>query len=119
MSIWGSAHHRLDGVLSLPVQTNRRIVETGDLLPQSQDDLGNFCHMFRAVELRDWLAAADLSVLDLSASNCLSLCWNEMLVELRNDEEKWQELLRMELEVCADEACVGMGTHMIAVAKKK
>lgn len=118
MSIWGSAHHRLDGVLSLPVETNRRIVETGDLLPQSQDDLGNFCHMFRAGELHDWLTAADLRILDLSASNCLSLCWGGMLTDIRSDDEKWQELLRMELEVCADAACVGMGTHMIAVVQR-
>jgi hypothetical protein len=42
-----------------------------------------------------------------------------MLKEIRNDADKWNELLRMELEACAEEGCLNMGTHLIAVAKTR
>jgi hypothetical protein len=32
--------------------------------------------------------------------------------------EKWGELLRMELEACAEEGSLNMGTHLIGVARK-
>ena len=38
--------------------------------------------------------------------------------ELRADAEKWNELLRMEIEACATPGCVDMGTHLIAVGQK-
>lgn len=37
---------------------------------------------------------------------------------MRDDPEKWNELLRMELEACADDGCLGLGTHIIVVAQK-
>ena len=75
-------------------------------------------HMFRANELKRWLEQENLTILDLSASNCISLTWNEMLKEIRSDTEKWNELLRMELEAGADDGCLNLGTHLIAVARK-
>jgi SAM-dependent methyltransferase len=118
MSIWGTAHLYLDDVLSLPLAKNHHITRTGDLLPESSGDPGHFCHMFRVEELCEWLTASDLTLLDLSASNCLSLRWEALLDELRSDEEKWQELLRIELEACASDGCASMGTHIIAVAQR-
>jgi len=41
-----------------------------------------------------------------------------LLAEIRADEGKWQELLRMELEACAEPGCLDMGTHLIGVARK-
>jgi len=75
-------------------------------------------HLFRAGKLREWLTQAKMRVVAMSASNCLSLGWNEQLKEVRPDDEKWQELLRMELEACAEEGSLNMGTHIIAVAEK-
>lgn len=75
-------------------------------------------HLFRANELLKWLELAGLTIIDKSASNCISLTWNETLKQIRNDSEKWDELVRMELEACADEGCLNMGTHLIAVAEK-
>lgn len=118
MSLWGSAHLRLDGVLAIPVENNQKITATGDVVPGSFEGSKHFMHMFRAVEFRDWLAGANLTVLALSASNCLSLGWDELLVEIRADKEKWGELLRMELEACAEEGSLNMGTHLIGVARK-
>jgi len=120
MSLWGSAHGFLDGVLSIPPQTNQKITTSGDLTPGTfPERRGNFMHMFRASELLAWLEKAGLSLLDRSASNCLSLTWNEKLREIRQDAEKWNELLRMELEACADDGCLSLGTHIIAIARKE
>jgi hypothetical protein len=119
MSLWGSAHDRLDGVLSLPVAVNQKITRTGDISPVTfPERKGHFMHMFRAHELVQWLEGKELVLMDISASNCLSLRWNEMLKDIRNDPEKWNELLRMELEACVDAGCLNMGTHLIAVARE-
>lgn len=120
MSLWGTAHGRLDGVLSMPVSANQRITDTGDISPVTfPERRGSFMHMFRADELMKWLEQKELQVVDLSASNCISLTWNEMLKQIRRDSEKWNELLRMEVEACADPGCLNMGTHLIAVAEKR
>jgi SAM-dependent methyltransferase len=119
MSLWGSAHVSLDGVLSIPPEVNQKITSTGDITPATfPERRGNFMHCFRAKELRNWLENAGLAVTDRSASSCISLTWNESLKQIRGDADKWFELLRMELETCADEGCLNMGTHMIAVARK-
>ena len=120
MSLWGSAHGRLEGVLSLPASLNQKITSTGDIIPATLPErMGNFMHLFRASELKEWLEQKNLTLLDLSASNCISLTWNEMLKGIRDDREKWNELLRMELEACVDEGCLNMGTHLIAVVRKQ
>ena len=119
MSLWGSAHRHLDGVLSIaPIENNQRITQTGDLTPETLPGARHFMHMFRANEFRDFLTQAGLTVLALSASNCLSLGWEELLVEIRADDVKWRELLRMELEACGQAGCLDMGTHLIGVARK-
>ncbi len=119
MSLWGTAHGFLDGVLSLPPETNKKITTTGDITPATfPERRNNFMHLFRSKELIDWLEQAGLEILDKSASNCISLTWNEKLKQVRDNAEKWNELLRMELEACADEGCLNLGTHIIAVARK-
>jgi hypothetical protein len=75
-------------------------------------------HLFRSTELVEWLKKKRLTLIDISASNCISLTWDAMLKEIRNDADKWNELLRMELEACAEEGCLNMGFHIIAVAQK-
>jgi hypothetical protein len=55
----------------------------------------------------------------MSASNCLSINWDEHLSEIKNDSEKWDELLTMELEACQQEGCLDMGTHIIVVREKE
>jgi 2-polyprenyl-3-methyl-5-hydroxy-6-metoxy-1,4-benzoquinol methylase len=119
MSLWGSAHGFLEGVLALPPEINQKITETGDITPATfPERRSNFMHLFRANELLEWLEDAGLRILDKSASNCISLTWNEKLKEMKNDPKKWDELLRMELEACADDGCLGLGTHIIVVAQK-
>lgn len=119
MSLWGTAHAALKSVLSFPAKTNQKITNTGDLSSATfPERKTNFLHMFRASELMIWLEKQGLIIIDKSASNCLSLTWNETLMEIRDNTEKWNELLRMELEACAETECLNMGTHLIMVARK-
>jgi 2-polyprenyl-3-methyl-5-hydroxy-6-metoxy-1,4-benzoquinol methylase len=119
MSLWGSAHGNLVRVLETPVTANQKITTTGDISPRTfPERSNNFMHLFRAGELKAWLSEKKLEILDLSASSCLALTWGESLRDLRKDSVLWNELLRMELEACIDEGCLGMGTHIIAVVRK-
>jgi 2-polyprenyl-3-methyl-5-hydroxy-6-metoxy-1,4-benzoquinol methylase len=119
MSLWGTAHAALNSVLKLPAATNQKIIHTGDISPTTfPERKNNFMHMFRASELLKWLEKRGLMVLERSASNCISLTWNEIMTQIRDDTEKWNELLRMELEACAEEGCLDMGTHLVVVVKK-
>ena len=119
MSLWGTAHRYLDGVLALPPAINQKITESGDISPTTfPARQGNFMHLFRADELRQWLEQSGARIVKLSASNCLSLLWEQKLEQIKQNREKWHELLRMEIEACADAGCLNMGTHIIAVARK-
>jgi SAM-dependent methyltransferase len=118
MSLWGTAHNALGGVLDIPPEENQIITDTGDLTPENYPTGHHFCHMYRAGELRDLLGRTGLEVLAMAASNCLSTRWNDLLAEIRPDTEKWAELLRIELEATREPGCLDMGTHLIAVARK-
>jgi SAM-dependent methyltransferase len=92
-SLWGSAHGNLDGGLGIPASINRQITTTGDILPGMIADREQFFHMFRAAELKKWLEGAGIQIVAMSASDCLATAWGEMLTAIRNDAEKWEELL--------------------------
>ena len=62
MSLWGSAHRHLNGVLGIPVETNQKITATGDISTETFPGRGNYMHLFRAGELREWLLQANLSI---------------------------------------------------------
>ena len=119
MSLWGGAHRNLEMVLSVPSESNRKITETGDLTPENWGDVLHRCHMFRPDEVRQMVRQAGLTLVVISASNCVSNCWDDLLIEVRSYPEKWQELLRMELAACSEEGCLGMGSHIIVVARKQ
>jgi hypothetical protein len=74
--------------------------------------------LFRAAELREFLEGHQVTILNLSASNCVSTVWGESLKEIRADPERWYELLRMEIEACQQPGCLEMGTHLLAVIRK-
>ena len=117
MSLWGSAHRALPGVLDLPPETNQKVTASGDLSPATISGRpGPVMHMFRAAELRDWLESSGLVILAMSASGCLAGGWIEQLGSVRQNPVQWQELLRMELEASAASGALDMGTHIIAVA---
>ncbi|MGD9146794.1 MAG: methyltransferase domain-containing protein [Anaerolineae bacterium] len=119
MSLWGTAHRVLDRVLEIPEAMGRKVVASGDLSPDTYGARGHYLHMFRASEFRAWLIQAGLTIITLSASNCLCTGWGGLLHEIRADEGRWNRLLRMELEACAAAGSLDMGTHIIAVVKKQ
>jgi ubiquinone/menaquinone biosynthesis C-methylase UbiE len=119
MTLWGGAHANLDGVISLPAEVNQRITGTGDLTPATYPGRKDrFMHLFRAGEFRTWLEQAGVEILAMSAAGCLSIRWMELLRSFREDELKWQELLRMELEASAEAESLNLGTHLISVVRK-
>ena len=119
MSLWGPTHRYLDEVLELPPENNSKVTDTGDLTPENWPGVLHRCHMFRPNEVRQLVNGAGLTVAAISASNCLSIGWDDSLAEVKNDPKKWRELLRMELSACREEGCVGMGEHIIVVGKKE
>ena len=119
MSLWGTLHRFLPSVLNeIPEEENRKVIESGDLLPETHENRGHYLHMFRSEELRNWLAQSGAEVLAMSASNCLSLTWDEPLAEIQQDEARWAFLLEMEVEACAQPGFLDGGTHLLAVVKK-
>ncbi len=119
MSVWGTAHRNLASVLALTPEINQKVTGTGDLTPATLPQRGgNFMHMFRAGELRSWLETHDLAVVAMSASGCISIAWSDLLKSIRQDQTRWQELLRMELEASAEQGALDMGTHLIAIVRR-
>ncbi len=117
MGLWGTVHEFLPGVMAVDRRANRRIVATGDLTPELVP-ASQRCHMFRAAELRECLERAGASVEAVSASNCLSTCWNERLPEWAAEPDLWGELLAMEVEACRESGCLDVGSHIIAVCRR-
>jgi SAM-dependent methyltransferase len=118
MSLWGSAHRFLPGVLTVPPESNRRVTDTGDLTPANWTGATHHCHMFRSAELRTLVTDAGLALVAVSAANHLSIAWDDLLTEAKQEPEKWQEVLRMELEACAEPGGLDAGTHIIAIGRK-
>ena len=118
MSLWGTIHQYLDGVLEYSVEDNAKIIATGDLIASNSKMASHYCHMFRSNELRTLLEAHDLAVEFMSASNAISAVHADNLTSIRQDQAKWNELIRMEIEVCQQPGYLDGGTHLIAVARK-
>jgi SAM-dependent methyltransferase len=110
MSLYGSLHHHLRGVLAVPLEMNRRIVASGDL---PREVSGNECHMFCVDELATLLTDAGFVDVELSASGFLVPAGGLDLPEIGSAE--WEWLVDAELAACAESP--GAGTHIIAWAK--
>ena len=119
MSLWGSCHRALPNVMGIPDENNRAILQYGDLTPATVGPHGNYMHLFRVEEFVLWLRQAGMEVENISGSGVLSLVWDGQLEEIRSDEQHWEALLAMEVEASKDRAAAGMGTHLIAAARKR
>jgi SAM-dependent methyltransferase len=114
MSIWGTLHRHLPGVLTLPESANRDIVTTGDLTPANDPGSTHHCHMFRAAEVRALLDRPGLEILWLSASSALTTGLDPSVLP---GEESWQMLLDFEVMACTEAGYLDAGTHLIAAAR--
>ncbi len=118
MSLWGSIHEKLPGVLATDATENARIIATGDLRFGTTHDTRHQCHLFRASEFSTLLSGIQWDILALSASNCLSSVWGAPLDSIRADASRWAELLAMEVEATKQPGCLDAGTHLIAVLQR-
>lgn len=118
MSLWGSLHEKLPGVLATDPADNARIVATGELHFGAADGNRHQCHLFRADEFRALLRTTGWELLALAASNCLSTVWGASLDAIRADDARWAELLAMEVEATQQPGCLDVGSHMIAVIQR-
>ena len=115
MSLWGTMHRYLPGVLSIPMTTNRTIMATGDLTKDTAHGSRHYCHMFRSEELRSFLDRPGLDLLWISAANALSTGHDSSPVL---DSTLWEALLELEEAACAQPGYLDAGTHLIAVARQ-
>jgi SAM-dependent methyltransferase len=118
-TLWGSIHELLPGVLSVDAVKNEEIIRSGNLYFEPEVGLRHRCHLFRAAELKEFLEKHPLTILNLSASNCISAVWGDKLESIRADRTQWDQLLKMELEACQQTGCLEMGSHLIAVVEKQ
>jgi SAM-dependent methyltransferase len=118
-SLWGSIHELLPAILKVDAGKNAEIIRTGDLYFADAEGLCHRSHLFRAGKFREFLESHEVTILDLSASNCVSTVWGERLKEIRADAARWNELLEIELEACRQSGSLDMGTHLLAVVAKK
>ncbi len=108
MSLWGTVHRHLEGILALPMEVNLDVFRTGDL-PRTVND-GHECHLYRVDELRGLLQDGGLRHLEFHASGWL-LPRGDMGLPADGTPE-WQMLFDQELRASA--ASPGAGTHIIA-----
>lgn len=119
MSLWGTIRSALVGIVQdIPAEINRRVIQSGNLLPETFENRGHYMHMFTSQETLDWLHQHELEPLELAASNALSLNHSEALAEIRGNAEKWAFLLEMELQACAQPGAWDTGTHLLGVVQK-
>jgi SAM-dependent methyltransferase len=107
MSLYGTMHRFLPGVLVIPPAKNRQILASGDLDRDTNER--HECHMFRVAEIRELLVGSGLKDVELYASGWLTTD-SVNLPEVDSDE--WRFLLEAEVE--ASRESPGAGTHIIA-----
>lgn len=117
-SLFGTLHESLPSILNVAPGMNREIVETGNLGPSQVALASRFWHAYRASEFREFIEETGALVQDISASNCLSATWADVLTAWRSDRKTWEHLVELEIEACKEPGCLDMGAHILAVAQK-
>ncbi len=74
MSLWGTGHAHLPGVLDVPVENNRRILRSGDSTPETLPENRHHYHVPRE-EATPVSGRHRVNVLAMSASNTVSTGW--------------------------------------------
>jgi len=117
-SLWGTVHEHLPSIVRVDPLMNREIVDTGDLGPDLVGVASRFWHAYRAKEFRELIEDAGAEVELISASDCLSSTWKDLLPTWRSNKRTWKHLLELEIEACREPGSLDMGTHVLAVARK-
>jgi len=117
-SLFGTLHQDLPRILNVDRGLNREIVSTGDVGPASVAAVSRFWHAYRADEFRQFVTQTGAQPLVMSASNCLSATWGDLVATWLGDQRTWQQLIELELEACREPGCLDMGAHILLVAQK-
>jgi len=117
MSLWGTLHRHLAALRDLPVSSMVDIVATGDLTPDNDPTSRHKCHMFHSSELVELLRGHGFSVEALAASNALSTNLEPLLLEVRQQPDRWQALLELECKATAQPGYVDGGTHLLVAGR--
>src|ERR1051326_3271718 len=92
---------------------------TGGPPPENDPASRHKCHMFSSSELVALLERHGFQIEALSASNALTTNLEPLLLELRQQHDRWQALLDLERRATAQPGYVDGGTHLIAVARAR
>jgi 2-polyprenyl-3-methyl-5-hydroxy-6-metoxy-1,4-benzoquinol methylase len=117
MSLWGTLHRHLAALRDLPLANMTDIVATGDLTPQNDPTSRHKCHMYHSAELVELLERHGFQIKALAASNALSTNLEPLLLELRQQQDRWQALLDLEVRATAQPGYVDGGTHLLVAAR--
>jgi len=118
-SLFGTLHENLPSILAHDEpQINREIIATGDLGPRQVGPVDQFWHAFRAQEFREFISSAGTEIVAMSASNCLTSTWRELMSTWRSDERLWRHLIELEIEASREPGCLDLGAHIIAIGRK-
>ncbi len=117
MSLWGTLHRHLAVLRDLPLWSVKSVVESGDLTPENDPTSPHKCHMFQSAELARLVERHGFVVEALAASNALSTNLEPLLLELRQQPDRWQALLDLEAQATAQPGYVDGGTHLIVAAQ--
>ncbi len=117
MALWGTLHRHLAALRDLPLWSMNSIVESGDLTPENDPTSPHKCHLFQSAELANLLERHGFTVEALAASNALTTNLEPLLVELRQQPDRWQALLDLEATATAQPGYVDGGTHLIVAAR--
>jgi ubiquinone/menaquinone biosynthesis C-methylase UbiE len=117
-SLFGTLHESLPRILNVNPRINREIIETGNMGPQQVSLASRFWHAYRAQEFRAFVEATGARTLTITASNCLSSTWTDVLTAWRADRRTWEHLIELEIAACREPGCLDMGAHVLVVAQK-
>jgi 2-polyprenyl-3-methyl-5-hydroxy-6-metoxy-1,4-benzoquinol methylase len=117
MSLWGTIASGIEGVMSFPIEANRKVIKSGDLTEDNLPGHTHFCRMYKSSDLKKILTENGFSSIQLASSNALPLNQKTFTSTIINNQKKWNEFLEIETEACQSDGCLDMGTHLIAIAK--
>ncbi|TFH07413.1 MAG: class I SAM-dependent methyltransferase [Candidatus Thorarchaeota archaeon] len=124
MSCLGTYHHLINSVFDdqkISLDKYDEVTQTGDILGELAGKGTHQCHMYRWSEFQEILSKYPVDILDVSAANFLSngVLLEEYLAEVMKDSEKWNMLLKWELDFSKEPGAIDAGTHFIVIFRKQ
>ena len=118
MCLWGTIHRYLEGVLGFPSEDNQKIALSGDLTKSNSKFAEHQCHMFRSEELAMFVESNGARVELISSCGGISSGQGEKLLEIRSDEQKWNQLMQLEILACQSPGFLDSGTHLLIACRR-